>query len=275
MQLLAGFSFLVLMLVADSAGLAAPRRQPGPRRRSAPTPTAYPAVGDRVSVVQKVDYASGLLTNGTVARVLTRSRRHSRGFKVMLQGGVVGRVQHIVAPADGRVESGTEDGGVSSAQLLEADIREVAAGGRPAAAASSTPSLREQLLAENAALRAALRERRPPSAPPRPPPRAPPPAMCEGGGGGRPLAEAALGGAALLLPPLLAAGVAVALGMGPGDAGNGGIGAPLTTQEVRAMQGRSASPSDDAAADSPLSFEAAAEEQALVDVLRGGVIRAR
>ena len=110
------------------------------------------------------------------------------------------------------------------------------------------------------ALRAALRERRPPSAPPRPPPRAPPPAMCEGGGGGRPLAEAALGGAALLLPPLLAAGVAVALGMGPGDAGNGGIGAPLTTQEVRAMQGRSASPSDDAAADSPLSFEAAAEE---------------
>jgi len=35
------------------------------------------------------------LTEGTVTRLLTNSSVHPRGIKVMLEGGVVGRVQKI------------------------------------------------------------------------------------------------------------------------------------------------------------------------------------
>ena len=96
-------------------------------------------------------------------------------------------------------------------------------------------------------------------------------------------ASAFLAAAALL--PLLAWAVAVSLGMGGGSADNGGLGTPLTTDEVRALANRAGSTAGAADADgeggaarSPGlvgSLEEAAEEQALVDVLRGGVVRAR
>lgn len=51
--------------------------------------------GARVMVVQKQDQRTGKLTEGIVARILTNSRNHPRGIKVMLEGGIVGRVQSI------------------------------------------------------------------------------------------------------------------------------------------------------------------------------------
>ncbi len=52
-------------------------------------------IGARVMVVQKQDQRTGKLTEGVVARILTNSQKHPRGIKVMLEGGIVGRVQHI------------------------------------------------------------------------------------------------------------------------------------------------------------------------------------
>jgi hypothetical protein len=89
-----------------------------------------------------------------------------------------------------------------------------------------------------------------------------------------------IGAAALL--PLLAFGVASTLGMSPGiDSDNGGIGSPLSREEVKLTLQRQEEALkrglvyDEDHAERPLSFEEAAEEQALVDVLRGGVNRAR
>lgn len=53
-------------------------------------------IGSKVLVVQKQDQRSGKLTEGVVMRILTNSMNHPRGIKVMLEGGIVGRVQKIV-----------------------------------------------------------------------------------------------------------------------------------------------------------------------------------
>jgi uncharacterized repeat protein (TIGR03833 family) len=53
-------------------------------------------IGTKVLVVQKQDQGSGKLTEGIVMRVLTNSLNHPRGIKVMLEGGIVGRVQKIL-----------------------------------------------------------------------------------------------------------------------------------------------------------------------------------
>lgn len=55
-----------------------------------------PKVGDKVNVVQKQHYSTGQLTTGRVRDVLTKSRYHSRGHKVRLESGVIGRVQSFV-----------------------------------------------------------------------------------------------------------------------------------------------------------------------------------
>lgn len=52
-------------------------------------------VGAKVLVVQKQDQRSGKLTEGVVQRLLTNSEVHPRGIKVMLEGGIVGRVQEV------------------------------------------------------------------------------------------------------------------------------------------------------------------------------------
>ncbi|CAN0548045.1 unnamed protein product, partial [Ectocarpus sp. 12 AP-2014] len=51
--------------------------------------------GTSVEVVQKQHQRTGKLTLGTVSRLLTNSGFHPRGIKVMLAGGVVGRVQNV------------------------------------------------------------------------------------------------------------------------------------------------------------------------------------
>jgi len=53
-------------------------------------------VGYEVEIVQKHHQRSGELTEGIVKRILTSSPNHSRGIKVMLDTGEVGRVQRVV-----------------------------------------------------------------------------------------------------------------------------------------------------------------------------------
>lgn len=53
-------------------------------------------IGARVSVVQKQDQRSGKLTDGVVERILTKSSSHHHGIKVLLEGGIVGRVKEIL-----------------------------------------------------------------------------------------------------------------------------------------------------------------------------------
>jgi len=52
--------------------------------------------GSKVSVVQKQDQRSGKLTDGIVQKILTKSPDHPHGIKVMLEGGIVGRVKEIL-----------------------------------------------------------------------------------------------------------------------------------------------------------------------------------
>lgn len=53
-------------------------------------------IGQRVKIVLKKDQPTGKLTEGVVMRILTNSRFHPRGIKVMLDDGQVGRVQEIM-----------------------------------------------------------------------------------------------------------------------------------------------------------------------------------
>lgn len=50
----------------------------------------------RVRVVQKQDQPTGRLTEGIVLKILTNSQTHPHGIKVMLEGGIVGRVKEII-----------------------------------------------------------------------------------------------------------------------------------------------------------------------------------
>ena len=53
-------------------------------------------IGSRVNIVLKADQRTGKLTEGTVAKLLTKSEFHSHGIKVMLADGQVGRVKEIL-----------------------------------------------------------------------------------------------------------------------------------------------------------------------------------
>ena len=53
-------------------------------------------IGTRVLVVQKQDQRTEKLTEGIVSRILTNSKNHPHGIKVMLESGIVGRVQEIL-----------------------------------------------------------------------------------------------------------------------------------------------------------------------------------
>ena len=52
-------------------------------------------IGSTVDIVLKKDQGTGVLTRGVVLKVLTRKPVHTRGIKVVLVGGSVGRVQKI------------------------------------------------------------------------------------------------------------------------------------------------------------------------------------
>ena len=51
--------------------------------------------GQVVVVVQKADQKTGRMTQGIVQEILTSAPVHTRGIKVRLDTGEVGRVQHI------------------------------------------------------------------------------------------------------------------------------------------------------------------------------------
>jgi len=53
-------------------------------------------IGFTVEIVQKHHQRTGELTEGVVKRILTSSPKHTRGIKVMLETGEVGRVQKVV-----------------------------------------------------------------------------------------------------------------------------------------------------------------------------------
>lgn len=52
--------------------------------------------GMQVRVVEKQNQRTGKLTEGVVQRILTKSPNHPHGIKVMLEGGIVGRVKEII-----------------------------------------------------------------------------------------------------------------------------------------------------------------------------------
>ena len=54
------------------------------------------AIGQLVEIVQKRDQATGVLTEGFVKRILTKSATHPHGIKVMLATKEVGRVKNII-----------------------------------------------------------------------------------------------------------------------------------------------------------------------------------
>ncbi|PTA67711.1 YwbE family protein [Deinococcus arcticus] len=62
--------------------------------------------GLTVDLVQKQDQASGRLTRGVVAALLTRSPSHPHGIKVRLTSGQVGRVQAVISPTGGEHNPG-------------------------------------------------------------------------------------------------------------------------------------------------------------------------
>lgn len=51
--------------------------------------------GLHVSIVQKQDQRTGVLTEGMIRDILTNSPTHPHGIKVRLETGEVGRVQEI------------------------------------------------------------------------------------------------------------------------------------------------------------------------------------
>jgi uncharacterized repeat protein (TIGR03833 family) len=51
--------------------------------------------GIKVKIVQKHHQKTGELTEGTVKKILTNSKKHPHGIKVMLEDGTVGRVKEI------------------------------------------------------------------------------------------------------------------------------------------------------------------------------------
>jgi uncharacterized repeat protein (TIGR03833 family) len=53
-------------------------------------------VGAHVKVVQKQDQRTGILTEGVVRDILTKSATHPHGIKVRLESGIVGRVKEIL-----------------------------------------------------------------------------------------------------------------------------------------------------------------------------------
>lgn len=53
-------------------------------------------IGIEVDIVLKADQRTGKLTRGIVSQILTSAPFHSRGIKVRLEDGQVGRVQEII-----------------------------------------------------------------------------------------------------------------------------------------------------------------------------------
>jgi len=60
------------------------------------TKRSYIKPGMHVRIVLKADQRTGVLTEGVVKDILTKSATHPHGIKVRLQSGEVGRVKEIL-----------------------------------------------------------------------------------------------------------------------------------------------------------------------------------
>ena len=57
-------------------------------------------IGQTVSIILKKDQRTGKRTEGRVEKILTSAARHTRGIKVRLENGQVGRVQDILSETE-------------------------------------------------------------------------------------------------------------------------------------------------------------------------------
>lgn len=55
-------------------------------------------LGQKVNIILKKDQRTGKLTQGIIEKILTSAPKHTRGIKVRLVTGDVGRVQEILTP---------------------------------------------------------------------------------------------------------------------------------------------------------------------------------
>ncbi|HSV86402.1 MAG TPA: YwbE family protein [Levilinea sp.] len=62
--------------------------------------------GMRVQIIEKQNQRTGVLTEGIVVRLLTKSPTHPHGIKVVLAGGKVGRVQSLLDASTGSERHG-------------------------------------------------------------------------------------------------------------------------------------------------------------------------
>lgn len=53
--------------------------------------------GMKVGIVLKKDQKTGVITEGCVKRILTKSAEHPHGIKVELESGEIGRVKQILS----------------------------------------------------------------------------------------------------------------------------------------------------------------------------------
>ncbi|MGB0851555.1 MAG: YwbE family protein [Bacteroidia bacterium] len=54
------------------------------------------SIESEVDIVQKHHQRTGELTRGFVKRILTKSKEHPHGIKVLLETGEVGRVKNVI-----------------------------------------------------------------------------------------------------------------------------------------------------------------------------------
>jgi len=50
-------------------------------------------IGLEVLIVEKQNQKTGILTKGKVSKILTKSKYHPHGIKIMTEDGIVGRVK--------------------------------------------------------------------------------------------------------------------------------------------------------------------------------------
>lgn len=53
-------------------------------------------IGSIVRVIKKSDQKTGKISEGMVKEILTKSKFHPHGIKVVLEDGIIGRVKEVV-----------------------------------------------------------------------------------------------------------------------------------------------------------------------------------
>ena len=54
-------------------------------------------IGLTVKVIKKTDQKTGKISEGIVKEILTKSKFHPHGIKVVLEDGIIGRVRGVVS----------------------------------------------------------------------------------------------------------------------------------------------------------------------------------